>query len=503
MEDPHTHAPMVRDDFLIANVINCRPPDNILTKAPYEGGAIDHCRQYLDETISQHQPRAIVAMGNQPLRWFTGHWGVETLRGYKFDFDSRDGQRIPVIPTYHPSYIQYGNWEVIRVWQLDVLKALALARGECFDKPKFYLTHPTPGVFDAWVREYFERLASHGVGSGSAGNSSDDAVEPLLLSFDIETPYIKRAGGDKDEKWNRVIEDDGSWMILRISFSYAPFKSISVPWTRAYLPGIQALLASTGDKLVWNRHFDVPRVAKNGCPANGRIIDGMELWHYLEPSLPMGLKYVGTFYCPDMQPWKLMSHSEPEWYNAADADVALRTTLAMIQRVKAEGRWELFLRHVVELGLVLDDLTITGIAVDQERRAEERAAIEALLLEEEQKLQPLIPEAVLPRKVYKSPEAKLRKDGIWVDGRMRLVVEELTEKEKLAWIKKQALLRKREEKAAAVAARKAAAVEKRARVAAEKAAKKLLPRSKRPRSTGLTQHVVNPGTPASIKGITE
>lgn len=432
-----------RDDFAIANIVNCRPPDNHLTKAPWEFGAIDHCKPYLIDTLRRFKPRAIVAMGNQPLRWFTGHWGIESLRGYRFEYEF-DGRRIPVVGTYHPSYIQRGNFELVRVWQLDVLKALGIAAGEVYDRPKDYICHPSPDAASDFARHYFD------------ARLPDGSLPPL--SFDIETPYIRGTGGDKDEKWTRVLEDDASWMILRISFSFEPFKAISIPWTPPYLETIRTLLASSGDKIVWNRHFDVPRVARNGCPAAGRIIDGMELWHYVEPSLPMGLKYVATFHCPDMQPWKLMSKTEPEWYNAADSDTALRVTMALIDRVKKENRWELFLRHVVDLGSVLDALTLRGINVDSAKRAEERDKFVKMLANETAALQPLIPDAVRPRQVFKLPIERLKKEGKWVEGRMVSVEETLTEKEieKLAAraAKAQLIAEKKAAKAAAVLARK-------------------------------------------------
>lgn len=423
-----------REEFGIANIVNCRPPDNHLTKAPYEFGAIDHCRPYLVDTLKKFKPRAIVAMGNQPLRWFTGHWGIESLRGYRFAYN--DGEReIPVVGTYHPSYIQRGNWELVRVWQLDVLKAISLAEGRSYERPKEYICHPSPGVAEDFAARYF-------------ATRIEGKLAPL--SFDIETPFI-RGGGDKDEKWTRVLEDDASWTILRISFSYEPFKAISMPWTAPYLETIRTLLASSADKIVWNRHFDVPRVAKAGCPAAGRVIDGMELWHYVEPSLPMGLKYVATFHCPDMQPWKLMSRSEPEWYNAADSDTALRVTQALLDRVEKEGRLETFLRHVVDLGSVLDALTLRGINVDREAREHERKKFEALLAEEEAALQPLIPDEVRPRQVFKLSEERLRREGKWVEGRMVLVSEELTEKEiarlEAKRIRGEKKLREKEEKA--------------------------------------------------------
>jgi len=138
--DPELKRYLERDDLIHGNTINCRPPNNVLVGAPYEKGAIDACRPYLLETLQRFKPKAILTLGNSPLRWFTGQWGIEKLRGYIFDTEWG-----PVIPTYHPSYIQRGKWHLARVVEADLLKALKVARHgrDVFDVPKRYLARPT------------------------------------------------------------------------------------------------------------------------------------------------------------------------------------------------------------------------------------------------------------------------------------------------------------------------------------------------------------------------
>src|SRR5262245_40748111 len=64
-----------RDDYWITNIIRCRPPNNLLSGAPYESEAIAHCRGNLDRVIQEHNPRAILALGSIPLRELTGRSG--------------------------------------------------------------------------------------------------------------------------------------------------------------------------------------------------------------------------------------------------------------------------------------------------------------------------------------------------------------------------------------------------------------------------------------------
>lgn len=150
-EDPLTGKPLGRDDFLISNIIWCRPPNNILSGAPYEEEAIAHCSPNLAQLLDDFQPKVILALGNQPMRWLTGHSGILKLRGYMLD--SKWG---PVIPTYHPSYIQRGKFQLARVWRMDLLKALYIARNGPIKREANLILRPSPMEWEAWVDNYLK-----------------------------------------------------------------------------------------------------------------------------------------------------------------------------------------------------------------------------------------------------------------------------------------------------------------------------------------------------------
>jgi len=87
-----------REDVFIANVIKCRPPGN-RTPEPDEVGA---CLGYLRAQIAILKPKVICTLGNTPLRALTGDesLGITRWRGKRLDFHG-----IPLIPTFHPSYL--------------------------------------------------------------------------------------------------------------------------------------------------------------------------------------------------------------------------------------------------------------------------------------------------------------------------------------------------------------------------------------------------------------
>lgn len=89
--------PLSRNDVYICNVVKCRPPEN-RTPEPDE---METCGEFLFRQLMTIRPKAICALGGTAARALTGHKeGVTKMRGKWFKW--RD---IPVLVTYHPSYL--------------------------------------------------------------------------------------------------------------------------------------------------------------------------------------------------------------------------------------------------------------------------------------------------------------------------------------------------------------------------------------------------------------
>jgi len=435
-------------DFLHANVLNCRPPNNVLTGAPYEHAAIAHCSPYLEDTIRSFKPGAILTLGNTPLRRFTGAWGIEQLRGYIFE--TKWG---PVVPTYHPSYIMRGKWNLARIVQLDLLRAVEVARegAKKFLHPKAYQLSPS------WheVRAFVE-------GWRKAGRPP--------LAFDIETPH----SGEAAENEEMTFEDDPSYTILMVSLAYEPYRAISIPWSEPYISLLTEVFREAPMSLVWNAKFDVPRLVANGISFGGEIVDVMLAWHWLEPSLPMGLKWVATFFCPDMHAWKLDMEKNFQWYNAADSDVLLRVFRGVQQRLEAQGRWKTFLRHFVEFGKILQKMSERGVSIDHSARAAAREHFGRRFEEASASADALAPSSIKPL----HPKRGYKKTPKSTEGLVEITVE-LTPQEEEQARKRDERLRKKLQEAREKAERKRAREEARAAKAAARAARASKPRVKR------------------------
>ncbi len=98
-----------REEVYIANVVKCRPPQN---RDP-EPDEVDACFPILRSQVQAIRPEVIVALGRPashnllktktPITKLRGNWG---------DFEG-----IPVMPTFHPSYLLRNPAAKKEVWE--------------------------------------------------------------------------------------------------------------------------------------------------------------------------------------------------------------------------------------------------------------------------------------------------------------------------------------------------------------------------------------------------
>lgn len=306
-------------------------------------------------------------------------------RGYVWPGDS-----YRVIPTVGPGYIQRGNAKYSAAFINDLKKAVELDRSGISPQFLAYQLDPSPLAAYEWARTYVDYLAQN---------------PNTYLAFDIETP----GKGEDEEELDG--EADRTWTIERIGFSYSPYRALSIPWEPAYFAAIRTILATAGPKVVWNAGFDVPRVRRQGFSINGVIHDGMVAWHILHSDLPKKLGFVATFTCPWQPAWKHLSGARPAFYNATDADVELRSMLAIESELRKTELWRVYERDVIELEPILVHMQERGMPVDAEVRLDRAIRLDKQLKETRNAMEACVPlEARKIDHVYK--ETPKQTDGL-------------------------------------------------------------------------------------------
>jgi DNA polymerase len=103
--------PITREDVYICNVVKCRPPEN-RTPLPDE---MQTCGQFLFRQLMTIKPKAICALGSTAMKaLLNSKEGITKLRGQWHKWND-----IPVMITYHPSYLlrQYNQAARREAWE--------------------------------------------------------------------------------------------------------------------------------------------------------------------------------------------------------------------------------------------------------------------------------------------------------------------------------------------------------------------------------------------------
>ncbi len=114
---------LTREQVYIANIVKCRPdmPVGVPGNRKPTRDEMDTCVPYLRAQIDIIKPRALVALGATAIEGLVGATGtMGSLRGKFLEY-----RNVPVMPTYHPSYLlrNQSTAEKRKVWE-DLLKVM-------------------------------------------------------------------------------------------------------------------------------------------------------------------------------------------------------------------------------------------------------------------------------------------------------------------------------------------------------------------------------------------
>lgn len=98
-----------REEVYICNIVKCRPPGN---RNP-EPDEVEACIGFVKQQIAAINPKVIVTLGNVPTQnLLKTKQGITKMRGTWQEYNG-----IPVMPTFHPSYLLRSPSEKKWVWE--------------------------------------------------------------------------------------------------------------------------------------------------------------------------------------------------------------------------------------------------------------------------------------------------------------------------------------------------------------------------------------------------
>jgi len=121
---------LTREEVYICNVVKCRPPQN----RPPESDEVSTCVPFLLRQIASIKPEAIVALGSSAAQaLLQTKVPISKLRGKFHDFHG-----IPLMPTYHPSYLLRSGGNSDSFWSVwdDMTQVLQFLKLPVPDKSR-------------------------------------------------------------------------------------------------------------------------------------------------------------------------------------------------------------------------------------------------------------------------------------------------------------------------------------------------------------------------------
>lgn len=110
-------------DVRLSNAVRCRPPGNRTPSAK----EIANCKPYLLEEIRQVNPKVIIAVGGTAL---TALYGAHKVGDVAGQILAHPETQVPVVATYHPSWIMRGKWGMMPTVVSHLEKARKIAAGK-------------------------------------------------------------------------------------------------------------------------------------------------------------------------------------------------------------------------------------------------------------------------------------------------------------------------------------------------------------------------------------
>jgi uracil-DNA glycosylase family 4 len=334
-------AKIPRESLTLTNVVWMRPPSNELADTPYLWEARQYWMPFNEALIQERQPKVIVLLGNVSLGAFTEFGAsekttIQHLQGYTL-IDSK--RNCYLLPSLHPSFILHGQQAHTQtlIWALQ--RAFQLAREGLKPLPTRYVTHPTEA--DMLIFEQGFNPDRH------------------ILDYDIETPESAKL----DEAELEDTEEDISYNILRASMCYDPVSgyAISFPWQSPFIEMFKRMMFKAQRRGVWNNYFDEPRIHSSGVVTPGTLIDRMQSWRFLQPTLPASLEYASPLLGWTNPPWKYKSDSDPEEYSATDAHALAWNGMKIEEALRARGMLDCHDRHVTKVYEITQKMSRNGL----------------------------------------------------------------------------------------------------------------------------------------------
>lgn len=399
-----------RQSFSTTNVLRCRPKNNWLEKAPWEYGAITHCRPNLDAAIAERKPRVIMALGGIALRELSGltgeNRGISYLAGYvvplmrgtrqvwhecsdckaagylqsgcllcggEGKWDTQEPcadphNPTPVIGNYHPAFLRRGKASYQGLYARILQRAINVASG----KDRNYAWDVSPSDPATWPAELNYTLHP----------SRDEALDflhyvernpSLPLAEDIETHESLSLDEDAREQFQ-----DTQVRLMQFAIRNADngIRAIALPPDLFDIA--HRLLHTPNIKYGHNWNLFDHKVLRAASrregwryEPTGPVYDTLDMFHHWQPELPAHLQAACSFVQFPFA-WKHFAGTDIEFYGCVDVHADLLLGEMLTTTLRRDGLWGDDVRgyygQVYRVRPVLSDMEDRGVPINDAAR---------------------------------------------------------------------------------------------------------------------------------------
>ena len=359
---------LIRDAIHVTNVIKVRPPDNKVFRLGELNLSIQDFLPYLKEELEIVNPRAVLALGATAMEALTGKDGITKWRGSVVQCTM-----IPTIPivliTFHPSYIQRGQWHLYPYVRNDFIHFAEHAFG------LLKQTKPFEEVIDPTLTQAIEYL-------------DDIKNNSTQTSIDIETvnkSHITCIGFSKHEDSAICIPFRYNGLKLRWSKS-EQLVLLNAMKSVYQKPGLVKLGQTFLD---YDAHYLLPLL---GFPREP-LGDTFYAHQLIHPDARHTLAFIMSVYSDmpyhkeDAKDWeaKHLPHDTALWqYNCKDNIGTHRSWNKLIIDLKEIGLYDFLVGYIMPFRRALFEMEHRGIRVDKTMRDQMAADVRDNLLPDAQ-----------------------------------------------------------------------------------------------------------------------
>jgi DNA polymerase I-like protein with 3'-5' exonuclease and polymerase domains/uracil-DNA glycosylase len=337
----------------LCNIINCGvaadhknvyPTDGDYLSKEDAAAAQAHClRSHVEPLIAAGNWARIDILGDKALRALTGQTGgILRWRGSPLCLKGETKPR--AIATLHPAFLARSQ-ELMPAAVNDLRKSTAVP-------PEFYEPHAS-----------LETLRGFSASAFAVDIESDRASDRITMV------------GLSDRLYHAIC---------------VPFEGVFVEELRRIFAGARRII---GHNII---SFDQPHLEAAGVafPKDCEVLDTILMQHLLQPDLPHGLDFLGSFFT-GKPAWKHLSGEDEELYCCRDVDVTFQCAQQLEPLLRYERLWDLYQNVSLPLARICHLMSETGFRVDPSRLKKVRTELEAKSLE----LEGLLPQELRTQQV--------------------------------------------------------------------------------------------------------